>query len=636
MIEEKIKDQIRKALKALEKDYGQTFHEVEVELEHPAEESHGDYSSNIALQIYGRSETKIKPQRDLKKAIFRGGNPKKLAKDVVAKIEEQNPKDENIKKLKVAGPGFINFWLSEDFLLRELKRVLHLKELYGKSGELKGKKIMVEYTDPNPFKEFHIGHLYTNIVGESLARLFEAQGASVKRANYQGDVGMHVAKALYGLLRVKNLKSAVSKLEKKGTPAEKAKFLGKAYAVGATAFKEDKKAKKNIEVLNKKVYELDSEIKDLYLKGRQWSLDYFETLYKRLGTKFDFYYFEREAGEIGLRIVKENLKKGVFEKSKGAVIFNGEKYGLHKRVFINSSGLPTYEAKDLGLAKTKYKDFAYDTSIIVTGNEIDEYFRVVLAALKEIEPELASKTIHLGHGMVKLPEGKMSSRTGKVVTGEWLIDEVVKRARDVAMDKGVGRMGRDRTKVKDTHIVGGSKKRSEITEQVGVGAIKYAFLKSSVGRDIAFSFDESVNLDGNSGPYLQYTYARTKSVLKKASKRKVYVEKTFDIAIDNMSVGNREERALVRWLYKYPETVLKAGKEYSLSLICQYLFELAQRYNAFYNKHRILPGKNQKLRSKVKNLDRDVINYRLGLTLAVGQVLDNGLYLLGIKAPLKM
>jgi arginyl-tRNA synthetase len=534
-----------------------------------------------------------------------------LAGEIAEQLKVQSAKSKVINKVEVAKPGFINFWLSEHYLLDQIKQVLDLGDECGKSEVRNGEKVMVEFTDPNPFKEFHIGHLYSNIVGESLARLFEANGAGVRRANYQGDVGLHVAKALWGLLQIPNLKSQISKQEKKSV-VERAGFLGKAYAHGATAYEEDENAKGKIERLNQQIYDKDPEIMGLYKKGRQWSLDYFETIYERLGTKFDFYYFEREAGEIGIRVVNKNLKKGVFEESEGAIIFPGEKYGLHTRVFVNSQGLPTYEAKDLGLAETKYKDFSYDQSVIVTGNEVDEYFRVVLKALGLINPKLGERTRHISHGMVKLPTGKMSSRTGEIITGEWLLDEAKRRVLKII--KEIGSL-EDRL-------------HDEVAEMVGIGAVKYALLKSHIGRDVVFDFEESVSFEGDSGPYLQYTYARAQSVLAKSELKMKNLKLKFKI--HNYEFNNEEIRVL-RWMYRFPEVVEQAGKEYAPSVACCFLYELAQRFNAFYNKHRILNKSNEK-----EVMSNEQSMFRLAMTAAVAQVIKNGLSILGIKAPRKM
>jgi len=598
MFVDELKPQIKKALKAL------NLPPVDITLEHPADEAHGDYATNVAMTSFRAFAQAV--ESHVGKIIWASTpvrmwkDPWELAGSIANELKSYNL--HAVEKIDVAGPGFINFWLSEHFLLEEMKRILDLGEKYGESTSGKGKNILLEFTDPNPFKEFHIGHLYSNIVGESLARLLEATGATVKRANYQGDVGLHVAKALFGLLQIQNSKLQIQKWEKK-TLEERVKILGRAYAMGARAYEADEGAKKEIEELNSKIYAQDPEIQELYNKGREWSLEYFETIYKRLGTAFDFFYFEREAGKVGLELVKQHLKDGIFEESQGAIVFPGEKHGLHTRVFINSQGLPTYEAKDLGLALTKYQDFVFDKSIIITGNEVDEYFRVVLKALTFINPDLGQKTKHISHGMVRLPGGKMSSRTGDVITGEWLLDEakggVMKIVRKAgALDKGL---------------------QDSVAETVGLGAVKYALLKISIGRDIAFDFKESVSFEGSSGPYLQYTYARARSVLSQAK------NPTFKVGSFKGIQLNAEELSILRWLYRYPEAVDLAAQEFAPNVICGYLFELAQRFNAFYNKHRILQAKENGVRE-----------FRMKVTTAVSQVLSNGLFLLGIKAPQKM
>ena len=648
-----VKEKIRKILEEVIKSQG--WPGVEFVVEHPENEEHGDYSSNIAMAIFSQNKKqKTKNKKHiLKTQKFK--NPFELAEEIIAQI----PKTDFLEKTEVVPPGFINFWLSKKWLGRQVERVLKEKDKFGKLNILKGKKVMVEFTDPNPFKEFHIGHLYSNTVGESLARLFEGLGANVKRANYQGDVGMHIAKCLYGILQAQG-----SRLKAQGlkTLAERVKFLGQAYALGATAFEKDKKAQEEIKDLNYYIYlvgqehlekekgwqpqvdykqyiegkKLDlSEIRELYNKGRKWSLDYFETIYKRLGTKFDYYFFESLVGEYGFKIVKEHLDKGVFEKSKGAVVYRGAKQGLHTRVFINSLGLPTYEAKDLGLALAKYKDFPYDQSFNITGNEINEYFKVVLAALKEVNRSLWERTVHLSHGMVRLPEGKMSSRTGKVLTGEWLLDEVKKRIKKAFPEV--------------------DELRAEV---IAVGAVKYALLKSSIGRDVVFDFEKSLSLEGDSGPYLQYTYARCQSVLRKARKVKVetnvhnmmrsrhatsYLNGQFEGLSEEI---NPEELAILRMIYKFPEVVQEAGENYAPNLICNFLFDLAQKFNGFYNRHRILePAKDtsevvrQRPRllrgGEISKRDVDEVertrDFRLFLTAATAQILKNGLNLLGIK-----
>lgn len=594
-------DEIKKAiLEAVRVAYPQVELAVrEIALEHPVAEEHGDYSSNIALRL-GKQL---------------GQNSYEVAEKIAAGVQAAM-----VEKVEVAGPGFINFYLSEEWLVKAMD------EKDGREKSLSGKEVVVEFTDPNLFKELHVGHVYSNSVGESICRLLEASGATVHRVTYQGDVGLHVAKSIWEIEKIKaEMPKESADLEKK------AAFLGKAYTLGATAYEEDEKAKGEMDQLNRKIYEQDPEIKEVFEKGKRWSLEYFEKFYRILGTKFEHNYFESEAGKVGLDLVKKSLATGIFEESDGAVIFRGDKYGLHTRVFVNKFGLPTYEAKELGLAPTKYRDYKYDQSIIITGNEIDEYFRVLLKALSLLSPDLAAKTIHIGHGMVRLPTGKMSSRTGKVLTAPWLISEAEKLAEKKMEEKSLAT-------------------EEDAAQKVAVAAIKYALLRSSIGKDVEFDFEKSIDFEGDSGPYLQYTYARARSVLRKSKVKR----QNAKIQVKNQKL-EPEEMAVLRWLYRFPEVVEVAAKQYAPNLVCSYLFELAKRYNNLYNNVPILgplmrasvsssglnnlPILGELLRSSSANRRTAGLNncpvlgdsLRLELTEATAAVLKNGLNLLGIE-----
>lgn len=553
-------------------------------VEHPADEKMGDFSTNAALVLGG----------------LRKINPREIAEAMAEKLRENSVLKEYIDRIDIAGPGFINFHLNSKYLLEGLNKVVTDGKLYGKNGTRNGEKVMVEYTDPNPFKQLHIGHLMSNTIGESISRLVEFSNADVCRACYQGDVGIHVAKAIWGIRNV--LRENNKKIEdiENQSLEEKARFLGEGYARGAGDYEENIKAKEEIEELNKLIYQKsDEEVNKIYELGRTWSLEYFETIYKKLGTKFNEYFFESETGERGYQLVQEYLKKGVFKESEGAIVFVGEDYGLHTRVFINSAGLPTYEAKELGLAKTKYERFAYDKSIVITANEINDYFNVLLRAMSLIYPDLEKKTVHVGHGMLKLKTGKMSSRTGKVITGESLIEDVGDEIRKKMTETG---------KIKEVENV------DDVINKVAVGAIKYSMLKQSPGKDISFDFETSLSFEGDSGPYLQYAYARANSILVKAA------SKNWDMIEDQELLP--EERQLLVWINQFPEIVEVAGINMSPNLICSYLIELSSRFNHFYTKCQVIGNEKEKI--------------RLTLVLAVAQILRNGLWLLGIEVVEKM
>ncbi len=553
-MKEELKLLIEKAIKKL------GLENVHFSIDRPEKPEFGDYSTNIAL-VLGKKNNR---------------SPKELAEDLIKNFEL----NKNVARIEVAGPGFINFFLSKDFYIKEIEKILKEKDKYGKNKNLKKEKTIIEYTDPNPFKEFHIGHLMSNTIGEAISRIVEWNGAEVKRANYQGDVGLHVAKAIWGKIKKPNLS------------------WGESYAYGSVQSEQDKDILNEIKILNKKIYEMsDKEINKLYKQGRKESLDRFEEIYKLLGTKFDFYFFESETGEFGKKIVLEN--KNIFEESEGAIVYRGENRdkNLHTRVFISKEGLPTYEAKELGLAKIKHSKYKYGKSIVITGNEVDNYFRVVLSAMKEIFPELREKTTHISHGMLKLPEGKMSSRTGSVVKAEDLIEEITKKIIEKIADREIA----------DTE-------KNEIAEIVAIGALKYSILKQSTGKDIIFDFDKSISFEGDSGPYLQYTYVRTNSILDKAKKEGIKTKIT-----DNLDPSVLEAK-----LIRFSELVERAGNELAPQIISNYLVDLAGEFNAFYAKEKIVDKNDPSSQTRV------------AISQAVGQVIKNGLEILGIKVPKRM
>jgi arginyl-tRNA synthetase len=580
MMKHTIAQAIHKALAAEE------IQDIAVQVSIPTEQKHGDYTSNVAMVV----ARKI------------GKNPLDIAEGIKGTLLEMAVA--GIKDIQVVTPGFLNFWVDQEYIIATLNEQVTKKEKENIAVE--PKKVMVEFTDPNPFKEFHIGHLYSNIVGESLSRLLESQGDTVWRVTYQGDVGLHVAKSLWGMMeKMHDENVTIDDLAKKSVN-DRVKFMGAAYALGSSKYVEDAAVKEIINQINKRVYavirgEKDEEIADLYKKGRQWTLEYFDTIYARLGSVFKKNYFESVAGPIGLKLVKDHIKDGVFTESEGAIIFEGEKYGLHNRVFVNSLGLPTYEAKDLGLPPTKYKDFSYDESIIITADEQSPYFTVVLKALSIINPELAAKTKHIAHGVVDIKDAdgkrmKMSSRTGNVLTGEWLLNTAKEKIQQAYPDMG-----------------------EDTAEKVAIGAVKYALLKSSIGKNIEFSFDESISFEGNSGPYLQYTYVRAQSILRKANYTIQNSKHTINPFHDDL---NDEEVILLRTLFQFQDVVSQATADLAPSHIATYLFDLSQKFNNFYQKHKIIESE-QKV-------------FRLGLVTIVGEIIKSGLDLLGIPVPEKM
>jgi arginyl-tRNA synthetase len=542
--------------------------DVDVELTRP-DEQYGDYATNVALRL----------------AKQVGKNPREIAEALSVKLRETLA--DEVAEVAVAGPGFLNLRLHDSVLAQEALSA-------GKQAQhaLDGKTVITEYSDPNPFKVLHAGHLYTSVVGDAISNLLENAGAHVHRVNFGGDVGLHVGKTMWAILQ--ELGGEHPEKLADIPEAQRSEWMAKCYVAGTAAYEDDEAAKQAIVALNKRVYALfaeddhESPFAQVYWTCRQWSYDYFDTFYASIGTKFEKYYPESSVSDLGLKTVQEELEKGVFERSDGAVIFNGEKYGLHTRVFINSEGIPTYEAKDVGLIMQKWEDYHFDRSVIITGNEQDQYMAVVVKAVEQFKPELAAATTHLTHGIVKLKGGvKMSSRKGNILRAVDVLD--------IAHEANKKLTGQDN---KDTVL----------------GAVKYAFLKNRTGGDVIYDPEESVSLEGNSGPYLQYAHARARSVLARASESSHTAGELNDLEPD--------ERSLLRKITEYSEVVDRATAELMPHHICTYLYELAQKFNSFYERNRVIDDPREAV--------------RLQLVAQYADTLKNGLNLLGITAPERM
>jgi arginyl-tRNA synthetase len=504
--------------------------------------------------------------------------------DIAARLAGEL-KHDWVERVEASG-GYVNVWLKAEQLAKAVIDDTNRAD-FGQNHDRGGQTVLVEHTDPNPFKELHIGHLYSNTVGEAICRLFEASGAKVHRLSYHGDVGLHIAKAIFGMQR---LQAARQQPLDTLPYEERAGFLAQAYADGAKAHEEDEAVRLQIAEINKKIYDRsDPAINEFYDWGRQASFAYFDEIYTRFqAPAFEKQYFESEAGLAGLALVRANI--GQFEESESAVVFRGEQDGQHTRVFITKEGLPTYESKELGLATLKDRDFPQASlSVVVTANEINAYFRVVLAALKRIKSELADKTRHLSHGVVRLPSGKMSSRSGDVVRAVDLLDEVTTAVKALAPD-------------------------SPSAEDNALAAIKYAFLRPSVGGDIVYSVKESIKLEGQTGPYIQYAAVRINSILEK-------VESTAD---EDGGYDWQAEKPLLIQIARYPEVVQAASAELAPNDLANYAYELAKIFNRYYET------------TPVKDAPGGIRGVRLAVLRATRTTLGSSLNLLNIPLPRKM
>ncbi|MDO4781451.1 MAG: arginine--tRNA ligase [Candidatus Saccharibacteria bacterium] len=514
----------------------------------------GDWATNVALQL-------AKPL---------GKNPRQIAEDIAEALRQTG----EFSEVSVAGPGFINLRLTDQAVLGLIRRE--------PAATRRGQTVVIETNNPNPFKPMHIGHAYNATLADTLANLYAVSGAVVERVSYHGDVGAHVGKIMWALLRFCD--GDVGKLA--AIPeAERNIFMGKMYAEGSRAAKEDEAARTEIEELARQSFTREDPLyAAIYDTCFDWSFDEITNTVTRLGNQpTKRRYLESEADPVGVATVRANTP-GVFKESDGALVFEGSKYGAFDNAFVGSNGRGLYAARDMGLIQLKAEDFpAMDTCVVVTGGEQAAYFKGVIAAAELALPHLKDKLVNVPTGLVKLTTGKMSSRTGDVVTIDWLFTE---------FSKAIEARG------------------GEPTDEIIAGALRYQFLKVKVGGDVVFDVNEAVSLTGNTGSYLQYAHARARGILAKAES--VVLPTTI----------KPEDAMLARKLSEYAEVVSQAAELLEPHRICAYLFELAQEFNRYYEKNKVIGSDDEA--------------HRVGMVALYADTLKAGLAVLGIVAPEKL
>ena len=565
MIKEKISKLIKDSIKQLQKDkVFEDFNIDKIQIEHPEKEVHGDYSTNIAMVI--GKETKKNP---IKIAELLAENFKAQALNLFEKIE-------------VVKPGFINFRIKQTTLIELINNIVKQGEKYGECDEGKGKTLIIDYSSPNIARRFSIGHLRSTIIGQSLYNLYKFRGWKVIGDNHLGDWGTQFGKLIVAIrkwagkpvnkLSIDELEYLYVKFHKE---AEQNPGLDDEARQAFKALEDDKKEERTI-------------WKQL-VKG---SMKEFQYIYDLLGVNIDVAIGESFYEDIMPEVIKEAKKKKVARESKGALTMSYPGNKLAPAMLLKSDGATTYFTRDLATIKFRKKKWNPDLVIYEVGVEQSLHFQQLFWAVELLGWAKKDQFIHVPHGLIRLKEGKISTRKGRTIKLEDLVHKAIEKASKWNNDP-------------------------KVAKAVGVGAVKYNDLKHSPTSGYVFNWDEALNLKGNSGPYLQYTYARCRSVFKKGKKASVINISDYEV--------NAEELGVLRWIYRFPEIVYESAQKYSPNMLCSFLFELAQRYNTFYSKHSIISADN----NEKKQL-------RLLLTKAVFQVIKNGLNLLGISAPEKM
>ncbi|HSR89458.1 MAG TPA: arginine--tRNA ligase [Candidatus Udaeobacter sp.] len=518
-------------------------------------------------------------------------NPKEAAEQL--KLKLQDKKLNSVEKIEVAGP-YLNFYLKTSTLAKSvLSEIKKQGKKYGSNKSGKGKKVLIEYPSNNTHKEFHIGHFRNVCIGNTLVQLYETNGFKVFPVNYLNDFGNHVAKCLWGL----NKFHANEK-----PPANKQKWLGDIYAEASQQVRDNPDFGKEVAQVQKKLEEHDAELWPLFMQTRQWSIEKFTEIFKQLAVKHVAVFYEKDLKGKGQKIIDELLQKGIAQVGEGgAIIIDLSKYNLDVALLRKSNGAGLYLTSDLPLAMAKFKKFKVNESIVVTGIEQNFYFKQLYKILEIIG--FKNKLTHIGYGLVNLKEGKMSSRLGNVILYEDLYTEVFEKLK---------------TESKERHTDWSEKKINETAQVLAMAALKFDMLKHEAAKNITFDTKEATAFEGFTGPYILYVIARINSMLAKA-KGKIKKSTSHDL------LDKPEEKQLLLFLARYEEVVSEALQEYNPSTITRYCFDLAQKFNMFYNKHNVLNAENQ-----------DLIGARLQLCGAVKNVLENSLHLLTIDTVKEM
>jgi len=590
------------------------------------------YGADLAPPKIGCEKTKQDIEGDLTLVLFPLAryyrkSPEQTGAEVGRFLGERLPE---IRKFVVI-KGFLNLTLSDDFWINFLSSYYNSPE-FGAGVSKKQRPVVLEYSSPNTNKPLHLGHIRNNLLGYSLALILKENGYNVRKVNLINDRGIHICKSLLAYIQWGEGETPQSC----GIKGDH--LVGKYYVLFEEHLKEEIRSLIETGLTEDEAMKVASligqaqdilrqwEARDpviirLWQMMNQWAYDGFDQTYRRLGIRFDKVYYESDTYLLGKELVYEGLEKGLlFQKSDGSIWIDLKDEGLDEKLLLRADGTSVYITQDLGTAEKRYEEYHPSKMIYVVGNEQIYHFDVLKKVLKRMGKSSADALYHLSYGMVELPEGKMKSREGKIVDADDLMDEMFLTARETTRELG---------KVSEMS----SEEADTLYNVVGMGALKYFILKVDPKKNMLFDPKESIDFNGNTGPFIQYTYARIQSLLRKAAEAGYQVSVTgwqFPVGSRKSPVTKNisilpDERRIIRSLYQYPSIVKQAAEELSPALIANYIYELAREYNQFNQEVPVLRGESRK-----------TIQFRLILSVFTGSVIKKGMVLLGIDVPERM
>ena len=600
-LEETLKQQVNAAVKAL---YGIDADDKQIQLQ----KTRPEFEGNITLVVFPFVKLARKAPAQVAEEIGKAMTDSAIVGEPV--IEKFN-----------AVQGFLNMSIAPSFWIEQLEAIA-ADANYGELPD-RNRLMMVEYSSPNTNKPLHLGHVRNNLLGSSIARIQEANGWRVVKTNIVNDRGIHICKSMLAWLKFGNGETPESS-GKKGDhligdyyvrfDKEYRKQISELMAGGMSEddAKREAPLMKEAQAMLLKWEQGDKEVRELWAKMNSWVYAGFDETYKMMGVSFDKIYYESNTYLEGKKEVERGLQEGLFyRREDGSVWANLTGDGLDEKLLLRSDGTSVYMTQDIGTAKLRYQDYPIDKMVYVVGNEQEYHFKVLSLLLDKLGFPFGKELVHFSYGMVELPNGKMKSREGTVVDADDLMEQMIKDAKEISKDK-VNTLP-DITEAE----------ANEIARKVGLGALKYFILKVDPRKNMLFNPEESIDFNGNTGPFIQYTYARIQSVLRKGGPTSS--PSLIGRGVNSPDTLTDKEVALIQRLTDYPATVKQAGEEFSPAVLCNYAYALAQEFNSFYHDYSIL-----------NEADEQKKNLRLLLSAEVAKVLKHAMALLGIEMPARM